>query len=285
MKTCINCLSPNFVRNGHDKRGIQRYKCNDCGKRFCEKGFFARYRHSPKEITNAVYLKMKRQTSREVSDTMLAFFRVSVSHATVCSWFKKFVGMIKKFAKLISINFTKIWHVDEKYIKVRGSKDKFAYLWVVCDTESKILATHVSDKRDIVNAKIILRKARERTGFLPDIIITDGLQAYKRACRIFGRKTSHLEAHFEGKYAAYHGEILKLCNNRIERLNSDIDLFIHSMRGFKSFESAQVWIDGFVVYHNYLKPSAVKWYKIHGMLVNRRAKELIVIKKAIVITF
>jgi transposase-like protein len=226
---------------------------------------------------------MKRQTSREVSDTMLVFFGLKISHVTVCRWFKKFVGMLRKFIRLIATNFTRIWHVDEKYIKVRGSKDDFAYLWVVCDNKSKILATHISNRRDIANAKIILRKARELSN--PEIIVTDGLQSYKKACRIFGRKVSHLEAHFEGKYTAYHGEILKLCNNRIERINSDIDLFLHGFRGLKSFESAQIWIDGFMIYHNYLKPSSVRWHLIPKMLFNRREKEALAVNWIILSPF
>jgi len=283
MKRCIHCLSLKTVKNGYDNKGVQRYKCNDCGRRFCEKGFFARYKHSVKEITNAVYLKMKRQTSREVSDTMWLFFRLKISYVRVCSWFKKFVRTINKFLPLVATNFTRIWHVDEKYVKVRGSKDDFAYLWVVADNQSKIIATHISNRRDIVSAKTILRKARQLSA--PEIIVTDGLQAYKKACRIFGRKVKHLKAHFEGKYTAYHGQILKLCNNRIERINSDIDLFLHSFRGLKNFESAQVWIDGFSIYNNYLKPSSVKWCKIPKMLFNRREKEVLIISWIILSPF
>jgi len=135
IQRCIYCLSPKVVRNGHTGGGAQRYKCNDCGRRFCEKGFFARYKYSPKEITNAVYLKMKRQTSREVRDTMLLFFGTKISHATVCSWFKKFVGMINTFIPLILINFTKIWMSTRNSLELEAVK-KFWLLGVPSVSES-----------------------------------------------------------------------------------------------------------------------------------------------------
>ena len=31
---CPNCSSCNVVKNGHTKKGIQTYKCNDCKRRF-----------------------------------------------------------------------------------------------------------------------------------------------------------------------------------------------------------------------------------------------------------
>jgi len=265
---CTHCLSINTVKNGFDNKRIQRYKCNDCKKRYCAKGFFARYRHKPKDIINTVYLRLKRLSLRETSDAIARLIYVHVSHVTVYNWCMKFIMLLLLWVSLIDPDYEKIWHVDEKFIKVKGSKDKFAYLWVVIDKNNKILATLVSNARTGKNAEKVLRRARTKDN--PEIIVTDGLQGYKKACKIFGRKVRHIVAHFEAKPVNHKGELVMLSNNRIERVNGDIDLFLHVFRGLKSFRTAEIWLRGFMVYHNYLKPSKISWHKIPKMITSRR---------------
>lgn len=265
---CINCLSTKTVRNGYSEKGIQRFKCNGCRKRFCEKGFFARFRHKPKDIINTVYLRLHRLSLRETSDAIARLIYIHVSHVTVWNWCMKFISLLVLWASLINPDYEKLWHVDEKFIKVRGSKDKFAYLFVVIDSKNKILAVHAANSRSGKSAKIILQRAR--TNDAPEIIVTDGLQGYKKACKIFGRKVKHVVAHFKAEGIVHNGKILLLSNNRIERVNSDIDLFLHVFRGLKSFRTAQIWLKGFMIYHNYLKPSRISWHKIPKMITSRR---------------
>ena len=76
------------------------------------------------------------------------------------------------------------------------------------------------------------------------------------------------------KFFAYHGETLKLSNNRIERVNSDIDLFLHVFRGLKRFRTAEIWLKGFVIYRNYLKSSKISWHRADRMVVSHRKIEI-----------
>lgn len=270
---CPYCSSLLTVRNGHDEKGVQRYKCNDCKKRFCEKGIFARMRFPREIIMNALYLRSYPLSLRDVKRVLKKLKYIKVSHVSVYNWILKFYPKLIEIEKRIPLNFTKIWHVDEKFIKVRKSKDDFAYLWVVSDSNSNIIAVHVSDKRDIANAKIVLRKARERAGFSPEVIVSDGLQSYKAACRIFGRKVKHCVAHFESKLYFYEGKIIKLSNNKIERINGFFALWLHVCRGLKSFETANLWLEFFVIHYNYLKPKGaeekvkVEWEEV-PLLIN-----------------
>ena len=265
---CIYCLSTKTVRNGFDKKGIQRYKCNGCKRRFCEKGFFARFKYKPKEIINTVYLRLHRLSLRETSDAIARLIYIHVSHVTIWNWCMKFISLLVLWASLIDSNYDKIWHVDEKFIRVRGSKDDFAYAFVVLDSKNKILAIYIADSRSGKSAKIVLRRARTKDN--PEIIVTDGLQGYKKACKIFGRKVRHVIAHFEAIGIVHKKQLYKLSNNRIERVNSDIDLFLHVFRGLKSFRTAEMWLQGFMVYHNYLKPSKISWHKIPKMITSQR---------------
>ena len=263
---CIYCNSFLTVKNGYSEKGVQRYKCNDCGKRFCEKGIFARMRFPKQVIINALFLRLYPLSTRNVKRILKKLNYVIVSHVSIYKWIIKFASHLCKFANIIPLQFTNLWHVDEKFIKVRKvrkskkrKKKEFAYLWIVSDTNNNILATHVSFARDIVNAKIVLRKAKERAGFSPEILVSDGLQAYKKACKkIFGRKTRHVKAHFKTKNVVHKRKWYKLSNNRAESINRFYALWLHVCKGFKRLDNANLWIKFFTVNYNYLMPHGEK---------------------------
>jgi len=260
---CTYCSSFNIVRNGHDKKGVQRFKCNDCYRRFCEKGIFARHRFPSLIIMDALFLYSQPISTRGVAVNIKRFRGIIVTNVTIYNWIIKFSPKLIKMFNKKPIQFTKIFHVDEKFIHVRRSKDPHAYLWIVSDSNSNIVATHVSFARDEANAKIVLRKARERTGFNPDILVSDGFQGYKNACSwVFGRKCKYVKAHFEGKGIIYQGRRLILSNNRAERVNEFPALWLHSVRGFKRLDRANLLVEFFTIYYNYLMPHEKKEIKI-----------------------
>ncbi|MFW5846642.1 MAG: IS6 family transposase [Nanoarchaeota archaeon] len=266
---CIYCNSLLTVRNGHNDKGVQRYKCKDCGRRFCEKGIFARHRYPLQIILDALFLYSQPISTRGVTKNLKHFRKIKPSHVAVYNWVVKFSPKLIELAHKKAIHFTNIFHVDEKFIHVRKSKDKHAYLWIVSDSKSNIIATHISFERDSANAKIVLRKAKERAGFSPELLISDGLQGYKSACSwVFGRKTRHVQAHFEAVNIIHKGKLMKISNNRAERINEFYALWLHSIRGFKRLDRANLLVEFFAIYYNYLMPHGVKekvkvqWQKI-----------------------
>lgn len=266
---CIHCLSLLTVKNGHDENGVQRYKCNACKRRFCEKGFFRRYKHRPLDIINTVRLRMHRLSLRETSKEIALLIYVHVSHVTVFNWCIKFLLLLAMWASLFPFPVPRVMHIDEKFIKVRGSKDAFAYLFVALGEDHKIRGIYVANSRTKESAEELFKRLREQEQ-IPEIAVTDNCQIYVKTVRKLGRKVRHVQAHFEARGIVHNGKLLRLSNNRIERLNSDIDLFLHVFRGLKSFRTAEIWLQGFVIYHNYLKPSALPWHKIPKMITSRR---------------
>lgn len=276
MLICIYCSSSNLVLNGHDSKGVQRYKCNDCKRRFCEKGIFARMRFPREIIINALYLRSYPLSLRDVKRVIKKLVKIKVSHVSIYNWILKFAPKLIELAKKIPTQFTKIWHVDEKFIKVKKSKDDFAYLWAVIDSNNNLIAVHVSDARNGKNAKIVFNKAKERAGFNPDILASDGLQGYKKAVSfVFGRKTKHVIAHFKKKGLIYNKKRFFISNNRIERVNEFFALWLHVCRGLKSFETANLWLEFFAVHYNYLMPHGkeekvkIEWEEIPVILQER----------------
>lgn len=273
---CVYCSSPLTVKNGHDEKGVQRYKCNACKRRFCEKGIFARHRYPPLIILDALFLYSQPISTRGVVKNLKRFRSIEPCHVTIYNWVIKFAKYLIKIANKKPINFSSIWHVDEKFIHVRKSKDSHAYLWIVSDSNSNIISTYVSFARDEKSAKIVLRKAYDRTGFNPEIVVSDGLQGYKKACKkVFGRKTRHVIAHFEPARIVHKKKLMKISNNRAERINQFPALWLHSVRGFKRLDRANLLMEFFAIYYNYLMPhgieekAKIEWNKIPIIINNK----------------
>ena len=250
---CLTCNSTNIKKDGKYKF-YQKYRCKNCHTQFSERSFSFFHRHRfPEEIIKFCILQMMFISTRMTKFTLDEVFQFKTSHVTIYNWNKKFAHLLSKLQR--SKGFSNVWHVDEKFVKVRGSKDKFAYLWVVIDDKNNIIAVNVSESRDTKSAKQILNIAKLNADKPPDIIVTDSLQAYKKACKsVFGRKTKHKIRHFETKAAMNKGRIYYLSNNRIESLNSKINLWYKKFRGFKRLDTANLWCKMWMYFYNLMRP-------------------------------
>lgn len=264
---CAQCRSKNVVRNGFYK-SYQKYRCKNCGRQFSERSFsfFARHRYPEEVIINGILFFFFVSTRNAVFllNETIGF---KPSNVSVYNWAKKFANKLSKLER--SRSFSNIWHVDEKFIKVRDSIDDFAYEWVVIDDKNSIIAVHVSLKRDINAAKTALNKAKLAAEKPPDIIVTDGLQAYNKACKkVFGRKTRHAKAHFKTAKFMHQGRYYMLSNNRIEGLNSKINLWYKKFRGFKSIKTASLWCNMWMFFYNVMRPRVIehKTISIHQLV-------------------
>ena len=152
--------------------------------------------------------------------------------------------------------------MDEMFIKAKG---KIHYIFAVIDDKSKVIALHISERRDIKSAITCLRKAKN-IGGKPEIIVTDKWNAYPRVIRkVFGRrkpKVKHIVAHFRKELVVHNGKIHALSNNRIEGWNSWFRRIYRGMRGFKSLVSFQRFLDIFGLLWN-LKSDA--WEFLEGL--------------------
>jgi len=187
-------------------------------------------------------------SSYAISEFLRKQLRTKVSPWTVCKWTRKF-GDIKELCKHINIRFSRIWHMDEMFVKAKGMMN---YLYVVIDDRSSVIALHISPHRNMLSAIRCLRKAKWIAG-KPDIIITDEWNAYPGAIRkVFGwrKKVRHVKAHFKKKLVLYNNAWYALSNNRIEGWNSIMRRIYKGMRGFKNIISMQRFIDMFGVLYN-----------------------------------
>lgn len=216
----------------------------------------------PLRVIKTGIVLVQYMSTRTVSYVINQLVKVTVSHQSIYNWAITFAKLMTKLPRFIPNNFTNVWHVDEKFIRVAdNSKDKkqdikFSYLWVVSDSNSNIIAVFVSHKRDSASARKALSLAKLNAGFNPEILVSDSYCVYPASVKkIFGRKTKHIQAHFETKGFMHKGKMYYLSNNKAEGINSKINLWYKRFRGFKTLGTANLWCASFMNFYNHIRPS------------------------------
>ena len=260
---CPNCGSSRTVGNGSFKckaKQGSKYFCISCCKSFSTftSTIFWFGHYKPSVVLTAVEFRERyRLSSREIERIFSEKFGTIVPNSTVCDWVNRFAEHLPELREKFKPDFSQVWHVDEVFLRheVRHQGTKkvfFDYAWIAWDEHLNVLAVHVSKNRDYANAKIVLQKAKEYAGFSPRILVTDGLQAYNKACWvIFGKKTLHQTSHFKAEQFFWDDRFWLLSNNRAEHGNTFIRAFQRSLKGYKSLPTGQRLLELFGWFFNY----------------------------------
>jgi transposase-like protein len=127
----------------------------------------------------------------------------------------------------------------------------FKWLWNVIDNESRFwLATQLTEKREIADARNVLAQASSSANMRPMAIVTDGLRAYQDAIskEFYTMKAPRTE----------HVRIPNIRdrsnNNMVERLHGTIRQRNKVMRGLDEESTTQTMMDGIRIYYNFIKP-------------------------------
>ncbi len=270
---CPSCGGESW-KNGFSRSGHQVYKCKSCGKKFNERAGtpFWYLKKEEKDVLTATLLYTKYPLSTYQVAELLELFGVKVSASSVGRWPQRFGASAKRIAKHYRIEFSKVWHVDEKFVphkrvpskRWKRGKKEWAYQITVLDSEGNVVASYLAPARSTEAIKKALRRAKEEAGFSPDFIVSDKYNAYDRGVNVLGRHTKHVRAHFEGKLIPYGEGVLLLSNNRIERYHSQIAPKIRSMRGVKSLEKGDRFFQVHNFVHNFSRKGRLK--RILGQL-------------------
>jgi len=246
---CPSCSSAAIWSHG-SYRGYNAYECSKCRTRFSERTFSPFYgMNFPDAVIRfAVKTHYKYRLSTADTSRLLADLGIIVSDEAVRLWVQWFTELLKDELQL-KRKYSKQWHVDESFVKV-GSEQ--GYLWTVVDSNNNLLSIFLSEHRDGKSAVRCLQLAYKEAGFMPDVVVSDGYDAYPKAVRkTFGRgKVKHAVAHFKKEMFLVKGKVKMLSNNRIEGLFSHIKEHYHRFRGFKSFIAGNVIVNGIKLFYN-----------------------------------
>lgn len=253
---CKFCASQNVVKRGYrnTERGkVQRFFCKDCKRFFIVDEGFEKMKATPETVTVALDLYFKGISMRAIVDHLKQFYNVEVSHVAIYKWIRKYVAMMKKYVDQLVPRVSGIWHSDEMTLNIKDldNHENLRWAWNVIDNQSRYwLATQITEKREIVDARKVLAQASSVSQMRPMAVVTDGLRSYQDAItkEFFTLKAPRTE----------HVRIPNIRdrsnNNMVERLHGTIRQRNKVMRGLDDETTAQTMMDGMRIYYNFIRP-------------------------------
>ena len=214
IKVCKFCDSGNIVKAGLKKNKnstLQRFKCQDCKKRFTVNFGFEKMRYDESTITGALQMYYSGMSTRDISNHY-EMMGIDVSDVTVYNWIEKYSKMTSAYLNGIVPRVGDWFRADEVWVKINGKQN---YLFASMDDDTRYwLASDIAETKFQHNADNLLSLTKLQAGKNPRNFITDGLPAYmKSSKKVFGKKTNHVRhIHLKGD----------MNNNKMDRLNGEI---------------------------------------------------------------
>src|SRR3954462_3287339 len=132
LSRCPHCERQNFMKNGHDRRGAQVYRCADCDRSFTALTGtpFSGHSFPPAVIGLAVRWYLRHRLRYADVLEWLAARRTQVAAWTVFDWVQKFAPLYQDAAKARRHRVGQRWSVDETYVKIAG---RWGYVYRAID--------------------------------------------------------------------------------------------------------------------------------------------------------
>ncbi len=257
LKICPKCMSDDVVKNGFRKIKNevkrQRYICLQCRHRFIlgENGF-SKVSSDPHIIVETLSLVMGGMSFRYVARHIFSIHQVKISHVSIMNWVRKYTQLMKEYVDKLVPEYQEVWSVDEMMLNVKGAermgKGYYSWMWSIIHPQTRfVIATEMSKRREIKDAKRILAIGKERVESNPSYVITDALHAYESAFRkeFDTRKSAHIKTKSLSEGFA---------NRPVERWHNEVREVTKTRRGLGNNESAQDFVDLKRIHHNYCRP-------------------------------
>ena len=250
QEVCPFCKSESIIKKGirkNDYGNKQRFLCKDCKRKFVL-DHFKKFKSDGKVITLVMDLYFKGVSLRKIKDHLEQFYNLRIHHETIRRWIVRFTKLMNNYVSKLEPKLSGNWHADEQMIK---SKGKWIWSWNVLDEKTRFLiANNITEGREITDARAVLNKAKRVAREKPKNITTDGLLSYEQAIK----KELLSWKYPQTNHISFAGPSKKDNNNLIERYHSTFRERDKVMRGFKGLENAQVLMNGFTTYYNFIRP-------------------------------
>ncbi|MBI3639926.1 MAG: IS1/IS6 family transposase [Thaumarchaeota archaeon] len=252
--TC-KCGSQNMRKDGVRKNKaceIQRYRCLDCGNRFCN-NIGLRSKVSAKAITASLDLYFRGVSLRQVRQHLLQFYGINITHVAIYKWIRKFGEVVQPYVdQIIPKDVSGVYHVDEMVVHVRkeeNDKGHCQWLWNLMDSTTRYwICSKISSTRNIDDARAVFQDAKLKSP-KPLAIVHDGLGSYDEAFKKeFWTRENPRTKNIRSISVRKDG-----LNQKVERLNGIVRDREFVMRGMDHAESAQKLVDAFRIHYNFIR--------------------------------
>jgi putative transposase len=240
---CKYCNSNAVVKFG-TYEGIQRYWCKVCQRKFRANDELYQMKTPANQVSSAVGMYYEGMSLNGIRRHLQQEYGNYPSSKSVYGWIQKYTDEAINQFKDYHPNVGDTWVADETVVKLDG---KNVWCIDIIDKDTRyLLATKLSPNREKNDIKILMERARDRTGKTPKRILTDGWKGYLDGIELaYGADSKHIQT---DPFNEYDNTEL------IERWHGTLKSRTKVMRGLKSVETANKFLDGYLVHYNYLRP-------------------------------
>jgi transposase-like protein len=223
--------------------GEQDYFCLSCGRKFTNNDNPFGKRSTVEDIGTSISSYYDGLSFADIARHLKESGN-EVNESTVYRWVLDYAQKAIKILDKYQPKVGGIWIADETVIKFNGQN---YWLWDIIDKKTRfLLASYLSENRGTAQAQRLMELASKRAGITPSAVITDKLRAYLDGIEItFGGYTEHIQS---SPFADQDD------TNEIERFQGTIKDRTKVIRGFKTFETALIILDGFLAHYNFFRP-------------------------------
>ena len=241
---CKWCGSLDIMKYGTRPDGVQEYTCLKCKRKFIAKDAPFKMRTTVEQIGASLNMFYDGLSLADISRHLDETYHNPVNRSSVYRWVVKYTLNALNLLEPLKPNVSDIWVVDETVIKVGGANWWF---WDMIDTDTRfLLSSHLSKTRGILDVVTVMRNAWQRTDKAPKVIISDGLGVYPDGIeRVFGAYSKHIQT---------KGFTDEINTNLIERFHSTLKERTKVLRGFKTWDTAELILSGFLINYNFFRP-------------------------------
>jgi putative transposase len=245
---CKYCQSQNVRKYGLVK-GIQRYFCNDCRRKFVSTETIPKMQTPTKVIADSLNMHYEGMSLAEIRRNFIQQDNNYLSKVTPYNWEKRFTVLAQKEAEKYHPKVGDTWQSDETVIHNNwGGKKKRLWLIDIIDRDTRfMLASKLSLNRNARDIASAMKEAKEKAGKSPKRIMTDGWSGYRDGIElVFGSDTEHvLSTPFKDKEDS---------TNIVERVQGTLKERTKVMRGLKTLDSMNAFLKGWIIHYNYFRP-------------------------------
>ncbi len=232
---CIRCDSEWTRKDGQTRLGGQRWRCNDCGRRFTARSTSAFSHHAFPDDVIALAVRWYVRYRLSYADVVEWFAErgLDVDRSTVYRWVQRFLPLFGEAARRSRRPVGGKWRVDETYVRLQG---RWTYVYRAIDEDGQVVDAYFSQRRNAKAAQSFFERAITETGVRPTQVTTDKAKCYLPALRSVLPGIEHRRS--------------KYLNNGMERDHGHLKQRLSPMRGFKQAAAADIIVRGHALVRN-----------------------------------
>jgi len=240
---CKNCGSNAVVKFGSYK-GVQRYWCKSCQRKFKGDTDLFHMKTSPEQISSALRMYYDGMSIKDIKGFLKQEHNNDPSKKTIYGWVDKYTDIAIKQARDYHPKVSDVWIADETVLRIGGQN---VWMYDIIDDKTRfLLATRMTFSRTTHDATMLMKEAQKKAGKTPKVVITDKNSSYLDSIELtFGADTDHVRS------KPFTADTQS--TQKIERWHETLKERTKVMKGLKTLDTAIQFVDGFLVHYNYFR--------------------------------